>query len=325
LRSQICRGGTAALHIACLAAGLGKGDEGITSPITFAASSNAMLYCGAKPVFADVDQKTICIDPKEVKKKISKKTKVVIPVHFAGHPCDMKEIKAIAEKHNLLVIEDAAHALGAKYYGTKIGSCKYSDMTVLSFHPVKHIATGEGGMVLTNNNKLYEKLKMLRTHGITRETSSSPGGWYYEMQMLGFNYRLTDIQSALGISQMKKLSCFLKRRREIAQKYNDAFSEVDGIKIFPEKKGMRSAWHLYVIGVADRRRVFIALREKGILVNVHYIPVYRQPYYRENGYKGTCPRAEIYYEQAISIPMYPKMTDKEVNYVIDAIIGIVNE
>lgn len=320
--------GTSALHLACLAAGISKGDEVITSPITFLASANCILYCGGKPVFADIQAETINIDPKEIEKNINARTKAIIPVHFAGNPCELEEIYSIAKKNDLFIIEDAAHALGATYRGAKIGSGKYSHMTILSFHAVKHITTGEGGMILTNNKELYEKMKRLRTHGITRntKTAKNTGAWYYEMQSLGFNYRLTDIQCALGISQLKKLDRFLKRRRKIATMYNKAFASMGKIKVLKETAQAQSAWHLYVIQTAARGRVFKALREKGINVNVHYVPVYKQPYYQQLGYDSElCPRAEAYYEKAISIPMYPKMTDNELGFVIEVMEEMLGE
>lgn len=323
--------GTAALHIACLAAGLGQGDEGITSPITFVASANALLYCGARPVFADIKEETVCLDPAEIEKKITRKTRAIIPVHFAGQPCDLKRIRQIARRHNLVVIEDAAHALGAEYRGDRIGSGRYSDMTILSFHAVKHITTGEGGMVLTNNPDYYEKLKMLRSHGITREAGKlrqKSRRCYYEMQLLGFNYRLTDVQCALGLTQLKKLDRFVKRRRAIAKKYDRAFAGVKGLAPLKEEKGNYSAYHLYVLRFS--RRVFAAksgiieaFHEKGLLVNVHYIPVYHQPYYEKAGYKkGLCPLAESYYEEAVTLPLFPKMSEAEVDRVIAATLAI---
>jgi len=250
--------GTAALHISCLAAGIRHNHEVITSPITFVASANCILYCGGKPVFADVQEDTINIDPEEIERKITRNTKAVIPVHFAGHPCDLEEIYAIAKKNNLIVIEDACHALGAEYKGSKIGSCKYSDLTVFSFHPVKSITTGEGGAVLTNNKKLYEKLLMLRNHGITKDptkftinhqlsTINDYGSWYYEMQELGFNYRLTDFQCGLGLSQLKKLDKFIQRRREIVEIYNKELSKIDEIILPKERPYVKSSWHIYYI------------------------------------------------------------------------------
>lgn len=320
--------GTAALHAAAFAAGIGPGDEVITSPITFVASANCILYCGGRPVFADIQEDSINIDPKEIEKKVTAKTRAVIPVHLAGHPCDLQEIKAIAKRHHLVVIEDAAHAFAAEYKGSRIGSCKYSDMTIFSFHPVKHITSGEGGMILTNNRDYYEKLLLFRTHGITRYPkmiiNQSHGGWYYEMQCLGFNYRITDFQCALGISQLKKSDQFIKKRRKIASRYNKAFKKVPGLIIIKEKEYVKSSCHLYLIQVENRKRIFDKLRQAGILVNVHYIPVYRQPYYQKLGYsKWSCPNAERYYERTISLPMFPKLSDKELEYVIGTVIDTV--
>jgi len=318
--------GTAALHIACLAAGIKQSDEVITSPITFVASANCVLYCGGIPVFADIQEDTVNIDPAGIKKKVNQNTKAVIPVHFAGHPCDLQEIKEIAEKYNLLVVEDASHALGAEYRNNKIGSCKYSNMTVFSFHPVKSITTGEGGAVLTNSEDLYKKLLLFRNHGINRERSKlikkDEGPWYYEMQELGFNYRLTDFQCALGISQLKKLEKFLKRRREIINIYNEELSNIINIILPVEKPYVRSSWHIYYIRLKDpdrRKNIFERLRKFNIRVQVHYIPVHLQPYYSNNlNYKaGDYPMAEKYYESTITLPLYPKMLDSEVRYVID--------
>jgi len=329
--------GTAALHIACLAAGIKERDEVITSPITFVASANCILYCGGKPVFADIQNDTINIDPVEIKDKITERTKAIIPVDFAGHPCDLKEIHGIARKHNLTVIEDASHALGAEYKDTKIGSCKYSDMTIFSFHPVKIITTGEGGVVTTNNKEYYEKLLLFRNHGITKQSSKFKvqsskltGSWYYEMQYLGFNYRITDFQCALGISQLTKLNRFIERRREIARIYNDAFKDIEEIITPYEKPEVRSAWHIYAIRLnldnlkVSRKEIFDALRRENIEVQIHYIPVYWQPYYKELGYKkGFCSEAEKYYEGAITLPLFPDMNKKEIKYVIEKFTNII--
>ena len=319
--------GTAALHAACFAAGIGEGDEVITTPITFAASSNCVLYCGGTPVFADIRPDTYNIDPDDIERKITDRTKAIIAVHFTGQPCEMEQIHEIARKHNLVVIEDGAHALGAEYKGKKVGSL--SDMTTFSFHPVKHITTGEGGMIVTDNVKLYERLKLFRTHGITREEhllKKNDGPWYYEQLDLGYNYRITDFQCALGSSQLKKLPEFLKRRKEIAKKYDEAFAECEMIQIPYQKEGCQNAWHLYIIRVKNgkRKEVFEKLREAGIGVNVHYIPVYQHPYYRKHGYAEVCcPNAEAYYNECISIPMYPALTEEEQNYVIQKILEIV--
>jgi len=315
--------GTAALHIACLAAEIKQGDEVITSPITFIASANSVLYCGGKPVFADIQKDTVNIDPEEIKKKINPNTRAITPVHFAGHPCDLEEIKEIAEKHNLLIIEDASHALGAEYKGSKIGSCKYSDMTIFSFHPIKHITTGEGGAVLTNRRDLYERLLLFRNHGISKDKKKMikfDGPWYYEMQELGFNYRMTDFQCALGISQLKKLEKYIERRRELVSIYNKELSKVNGVILPIEKPDIKSSWHIYYIKLRDSKRrktVFNKLRKNNIGVQVHYIPVHLQLYYRKNfNYKvGDYPRAEKYYKSTITLPLYPKLMNREIRYI----------
>lgn len=317
--------GTAALHAACFAAGIGDGDEVITTPITFAASANCTLYCGAKPVFADIDKESYNISLADIKEKITEKTKSIIAVHFTGQPCEMDEIHKIAKENNLIVIEDAAHALGADYKGKKIGSL--SDMTTFSFHPVKHITTGEGGMIVTNDEKFYERLKLFRTHGITREEkylSKNDGPWYYEQIDLGYNYRITDIQCALGVSQMDKLDGFVAKRRTLVERYNKAFENISEIVTPKQVDGCNNSYHLYVIQVNNRLDVFNKLRAAGIGVNVHYIPVYKHPYYQKNGYdKVYCPNAEDYYEHCISLPLYPKLTIEEQDYVIDKVIDAV--
>lgn len=318
--------GTAALHAACFAAGIKEGDEVITTPFTFAASANCVLYCGAKVVFADIDRKTYNISPEEIAKKITPHTKAVIPVHYAGQPCDMDAIYDIAGKHNLVVIQDAAHALGAVYKGKKTGSMP--GMATLSFHPVKHITTGEGGMVLTDNEGYYQRLLLFRSHGITRDSSQlhrDAGGWYYEQQGLGYNYRITDIQCALGISQMDRLDGFIARRRLLAKRYDDAFKDIKGITTPYQADGCNSSWHLYAIQTGNRKEVFDSLREAGVGVNVHYIPVYMHPYYHVNGYRDVkCPNAEEVYRHIISLPLYPGLTVQQQDYVIGKVIEAVN-
>lgn len=318
--------GTAALHLSCLAAGLKKDDELITSPITFVASANCALYCGAKPVFADINEKGL-IDPLEIKKKISDRTKIIIPVHYGGMPCDMQEISKIAKSNNLVVIEDACHALGSKYKDSVIGDCKYSDMTVFSFHPVKHITTGEGGMITTNSKPFYERLMLLRTHGITKDPAKffnrNDGPWYCEMQELGFNYRITDFQCALGISQLKRVKEFIKKRRKIAEEYDGSFSSNPKIEIIKEEKCIFDSYHLYIIKLKnkeDRLGLFNHLKNKGIFCQVHYIPVYWNPYYQKLSYKrGICPKSEGFYERIISLPIYPSLNEKDLKKVIEEI------
>lgn len=352
--------GTSALHGAYFAIGLKKGDEFITSPITFVATANAGLYLGAKPVFVDIENDTGNIDVAKIEEKITKKTKLLVPVHYAGHPVNMEKIRKIAKKYKLFIVEDACHALGAKYKEqrakskeqknlkdwTKIGSCKYSDMTVLSFHPVKHITTGEGGAVLTNNKEFYNKLLMFRSHGITKDKSlfknyknlinydnynnlgSHIPDWYYEMQSLGYNYRMTDIQASLGISQLKKLDSFVNRRRKIADIYHKAFRDNPYFDIPIEQDYACSSFHLYPIRLQDKckdkkRKIFLGLREKGLGVQVHYIPVYWQPFYQNLGYKkGLCTLGEYFYEKELSIPIYPAMIQKDVEYCIKQILSI---
>lgn len=325
--------GTAALHAAYFVAGLKAGDEFITTPMTFAATANAGLYLGAKPVFADIGEDNN-LDPKEAVKKITSKTKLISVVDFAGLPAKLDEFKRIAREHNLVLIEDGCHALGASYKGKKIGSV--ADMTAFSFHPVKSITTGEGGAVLTDNKEYYEKMKVFRHHGIVRDPSKfkerSHGDWYHEMQELGFNYRITDIQAALGISQLKRLDKFIKARKKIAGIYNKALKKFSKKVLLPEDdKDASSSWHIYVIKLrgelSDKRQeIFKKLREAGIGVQVHYIPVYLHPYYKSLGYKkGICPKAELYYETAISLPIFPDLSLKDQNYVIENLIKILSQ
>ena len=326
--------GTAALHATCFAAQIEKDDEVITTPITFAASANCVLYQGGTPVFADIDADTLNIDPVEIERKIIKRTKALIPVDFTGLPVNLEEILQIARKNNLIVIEDASHALGATYKDRKIGSI--SDMTIFSFHPVKHITTGEGGMITTNNKEYYERLKLFRTHGITKDKDkllNYDGPWYYEMQELGYNYRLTDFQCALGISQLKKIDKFISRRREIVKKYNSEFKDMPEIKI-PEINPTDSnpVWHIFMIQVnlerlkIDRREIFEALRAENIGVNVHYIPIHLQPYYQKrfDYHFGDFPKAEVYYSRAITLPLFPKMSDKDIDDVVAAVKKVIN-
>ncbi|MGE5473232.1 MAG: UDP-4-amino-4,6-dideoxy-N-acetyl-beta-L-altrosamine transaminase [Ignavibacteriales bacterium] len=319
--------GTAALHAACFAAGISAGDEVITTPITFAASSNAVLYCGGRPVFADINPVTYNIDPDDIKRKITRNTKAIIPVHFTGQPCNMDPILKIAEKYGLIVIEDAAHAIGAKYKGKSVGSI--SNMTTFSFHPVKQITTGEGGAITTNDERLYEQLSMFRTHGITRNTNkmiNNEGPWFYEQQFLGFNYRMTDIQAALGISQLKKLQMFIQKRKEYASIYDEAFKDFEEVITPAQLPETESSWHLYVIQLnldrlkMGRKEIYQGLLDEGIGVNVHYTPVYYHPYYQNLGYKkGICPKAEALYEKIITLPLYPAMTKEDVEYVIEVV------
>ncbi len=321
--------GTAALHAACSVAGISAGDEAITTPITFAATANAVVYCAGRPVFADIRVDTVNIDAREIEKRLTPRTRVILPVDFAGHPADLDEVMSIARARKLTVIEDACHALGAEYRGHKTGSL--ADMTVFSFHPVKHITTGEGGMVLTNNKEYYQQLKTFRQHGIVRSASAGEP-WYYEIPHPGYNFRLTDFQCALGISQLKKLDRFIARRREIALIYNKAFSELEGITPPREEEYVKAAYHIYVIQLrteklkAGRKEVFEALRAENIGVNVHYVPVHLHPFYqREFGYKkGDYPRAEAYYERAITLPLFPGMSDEDIDDVILAVDKVVS-
>lgn len=319
--------GTAALHAAAFAAGLNPGDEAITTPLTFAATANCVLYCGATPVFADVSSDTINLDPEQFKSKLTSRTRAILPVDYAGHPAELTPVMEIAQRHRLVVIEDACHALDAEYQGKRVGSI--ADMTVFSFHPVKHVTTGEGGMVTTEDPRLAETLRRFRNHGISTDARQrqKSGQWFYEMVLLGFNYRLPDLACALGLEQLKRLDANLARRREIAAAYTTAFREIPGVIPPVIRPDVNPAWHLYPIRLelekltASRAQIFSALRAENIGVNVHYIPVHMHPYYRERfGYKGgEFPVAEDAYARLISLPMFHAMSDRDVADVIRAV------
>ena len=316
--------GTAALHGATFAAGLGIGDEAITTPLTFCATANAVLYQGATPLFADVDAETLTIDPADVVRQITSRTKALLPVDFAGHPAQLDPLLELAARHHLVVIEDGAHALGATYHGHRVGSIAH--MTMFSLHPVKHLTTGEGGIITTNDDHLAARLRMFRSHGIASDarTRQAEGQWFYEMTELGFNYRLPDIACALGLSQMPRLTENLTRRRLIAARYATELAEVADLTLPVVAPDVEPAWHLYPVRVGasiDRAEVFRALRAEGLGVNVHYIPVHLHPYYRQRfGFKGgECPRAEQAYAQLISLPMFHGMTDHDVDDVVAAV------
>lgn len=323
---------TSALHIACKAAGLGEGDVLWTSPITFTASANCGRYCGADVDFVDIDDKTYNMSVAELRHKLEtavKKPKVVIPVHLAGQSCDMEAIKALADEYGFKIIEDASHATGADYKNTKVGSCRYSDMTVFSFHPVKIVTTGEGGIVLTNNKELYEKLKLYRSHGITRDsdlmTQEADGPWYYQQIELGFNYRMTDMQAALGCSQMDSLDEFVARRRYLVKRYNEKLKGLP-LRIPYQDEATNPSWHIYIIRVdftkvkLSKKEIFARMRDRGIVLNLHYIPVHTQPYYQKLGFqKGDFPVSEKYYEEAITLPLYYDLTDEQQDEVIEAL------
>jgi perosamine synthetase len=324
--------GTAGLHAAAFAAGIGPGDEAITTPMTFCATANCVVYQGAKPVFADVSADTLNLDPGEVAQKLSSRTKAILAVDYAGHPADLDALLAVTRPRGIPLIEDACHALGAEYRGKRVGGI--ADMTVFSFHPVKHLTTGEGGMVTTNDAALAEALRRFRNHGISSDARQrqASGQWYYEMVLLGFNYRLTDIACALGLSQLMKLRANLARRREIAAHYMAAFRAVPGLIPPRVRSEVNPAWHLYPIRVdlakltVDRGQIFRALRAENIGVNVHYIPVHLHPYYRgQFGHRdGECPVAEAAYERLISLPMFHGMTDADVGDVVRAVSKVIS-
>lgn len=325
--------GTAALHVACLAAGIGPGDEVITTPITFAASANAILYCSGKPVFADIDPQTYMIDPVSIEECITERTKAVIAVDFTGASCDYNAIRAICQKHNLLLIEDAAHSIGTKYRGIPVGSI--ADLTTFSFHPVKTITAGEGGAVLTKDGTLAKRVELFAKHGITRDPAllqeQGNSNWYYEQQMLGYNYRMTDIQCALALSQLKKLERFSARRKELVRRYDEAFSEIPEVVVQTEVEGSDTVRHLYILRLdfdrlnCVRKEFYDAIQAENIGVNVHYIPVYWFPYYQSLGYqKGLCPNAEAYYESSMTLPLFYSMTDQDQDDVIQAVKKLID-
>ena len=326
---------TSALHIACLAAGLGKGDLLWTSPITFVASANCARYCGADVDFVDIDENTYNMSVPALEQKLQEAKrqgrlpKIVVPVHMAGQSCDMRVIKKLSEEYGFTLLEDASHCIGADYADTKVGSCTYSDMAVLSFHPVKIITTGEGGMILTNDAALYEQLCLYRSHGITRDpkhmTKESDGDWYYQQVALGFNYRMTDIQAALGASQMDRLDVFVARRRALAARYDELLRDLPLKTPFVLGEAQPS-WHLYIVRIGfdrvrkTKQQIFVDMREKGIALNLHYIPVHTQPYYEALGFRAEdCPAAVEYYREALTLPLYPCMTDAEQEMVEQAL------
>lgn len=321
--------GTAALHACAHAVGIQKGDEVITTAMTFVSTASSIMFCQGTPVFADIDEDTYDIDPEDIERKITSRTKAIIPVHFTGQPCDMERIYGIAQRHGLRVIEDAAHAHGAAYHGSRIGGCKYSDLTAFSFHPVKLMTTCEGGMITTNDEVLYRRMKLFRAYCSTKDPDllqdRTDGPWHYEVQGLGYNYRLSDVMCALGRSQLRKLDAFVEKRRLIAQRYEEGLQGLHGLILPRLAEGCDSSWHLYVIQVgSDRRReIYTKMRENGIGVDVHYLPVYRHPYFRANGQQDTCcPQAEKLYSRSLSIPIYHGLTDEQQSYVITTLKSI---
>lgn len=326
---------TSALHIACLALDVGPGDSVWTSPNSFVASANCALYCGATIDFVDIEltngnMSTAALETKLVDaKQRNSLPKVVIPVHFAGQACDMKKIAELAQEYGFKVIEDASHAIGARYQDAPVGSCQFSDICVFSFHPVKIITSGEGGIALTNNPQLARKMQLLRSHGITSDkseyTEESHGPWYYQQQLLGFNYRMTDLQAALGLSQFSKLQTFVAERHKLAQYYDKAFAQNPNIMPLAQTADSYSSYHLYVVRLPEltpeqHKQCIIYLREQGIVGHVHYIPIYLQPYYQQLGFKaGYCENAERYYQQAVTLPLYPGLTEQQQQFVINVL------
>lgn len=322
--------GTAALHTAVYAAGIGPGDEVIVPPMTFVATANAVIFQRGMPIFADLDENTLLIDPSQVEVKITPKTKAIIAVDYAGQPCDYDALRAIADRHGLMLVADACHALGGSYKGCPVGSL--ADLNIFSFHPVKHITTGEGGMITTNDSELAQRMRVFRDHGITSDhhQRTRQSSWFYEMVNLGYNYRLTDFQCALGMSQLRKLPAWVARRQEIAQRYDTAFAEVETLTPLGRRHDVTHAYHLYVVRLnldrlrVGRTEVFQALRAENIGVNVHYIPVPWHPYYQKLGYtKGQWPVAEDAYERIISFPIWPGMADNDVEDVIQAVRKVI--
>lgn len=324
--------GTAALHAAMYAIGIRPGDEVIVPPITFVATANCIVFLGGTPVFADVDSKTLLIDPNQIEAKINSRTKAVIAVDYTGQPCDYDALRIISDRYNLMLVADACHALGATYKGRPVGSL--ADLSTFSFHPVKHITTGEGGMITTNDPEFTRRMQVFRNHGISTDLHQreQKGSWFYEMMDLGYNYRLTDIQCALGLNQLKKLTKWIKRRQEIAHKYNKAFAEIPAIRPLTVRDDILHAYHLYVVQLdltllrVTRKEIYSALRAEGINVNVHYIPVHLHPFYRHRfGTKeGICPVSEKAYGQLLTIPIFPTMTDKDIEDVIKAMNKVIS-
>ncbi|KEQ16204.1 UDP-4-amino-4,6-dideoxy-N-acetyl-beta-L-altrosamine transaminase [Endozoicomonas numazuensis] len=338
---NVVNSATSALHLACKALGLGPGDTAWTSPVTFVASANCIRYCGAQVDFVDIDPETFNLCPKRLAEKLSHHSKnglplpkLVIPVHMCGQSCDMSSIHKLAQQYGFKVLEDAAHAIGASYQGHPVGCCEYSDAVVFSFHPVKIVTTGEGGAVLTQSREVADRIELLRSHGITRDPEKMDrepdGGWYYQQLDLGFNYRMTDLQAALGVSQLKRLGTFIETRRQLAARYTKLLSDVP-LKVPKVANACSSVWHLYVIRLKleelslSHKEVFEQMRDMGVGVNLHYIPVYQQPYYRQSGFQDfALPEAEAYYQEAMTLPLFPAMTELQQDTVIKTLAKILS-